>query len=156
MVEFDEAPSTPEQDRDSVVKTLGLDAILAPEDIGFVRLRLGFQRSWNDSDGSDFRYGSMGGYAGVNLSLPGLFNVDTVYSRTRVDYTEENSLAFNGVILGAFPRHDFVDRWNVRITRGIVRGVTGFGEYTYTDNESNIGAFSYHQNIWKIGALARF
>lgn len=144
-------------DRDANVRTIGVTAFM-PIPSTSVRAEIGAASSNTYSDGSD--YDSTSVQVSARLSAPLVLGIhgEILFSTTRTDYKNLNSLAPNAALTAgfAFKRDDTTRVLALKLRRHIWENIEGFFQYQRTRNGSNIATFDYRQTIAQIGATARF
>lgn len=114
--------------------------------------RVGYYHLWNSTRGSDFDFESDGAIFGLAHPIGNKgANIFGFYSHTWDDYDNLNSLA--GF---AFARSDESDRFTLQVSAPIQKQISVYGRYERTEFDSNVGAFTFDQEIVSGGFVAGF
>ena len=115
------------------------------------RGRVGYAHTWNRSDSPDFAFGA--DTFSVALAHPLAYQVtgQIAYSYTRSRFDNPNSLSASGEARG-----DDTHVFALQLARPINKTLSVFVQYAGTRSHSNIGFYSFDQNVTSIGIAARF
>lgn len=144
-------------DRDSTLSVVGARAVVDVPDTSLT-VSVGAARLHNNADGTDHSYRGTQFSAGARLVLFDAYTVTGEVAKTEYNYTNAHSLAPNPAN-GAgffFARRDDITTVNLRVSREVMNGVDAFAKFDYTRVQSNLQLFTYNQNVFGAGVLARF
>ena len=144
-------------DRDSTLTSVGGQAVIAIPDTG-ISVSVGAARLHNNADGTDHGYRGNRFSVGTRLTLFDNYLFTGEVAKTSYNYTSPHSLAPN-TATGAgftFARKDDVTSVNLRVSRPVNDRVSVFAKFDYTHAQSNLLLFSYSQNVFGAGVIARF
>jgi TolA-binding protein len=136
--EFEDAPATPELERDGTSHTVGiLQGINLPSifrDAGPANLEVGLRYERQLADGSDFDAHFYSGGATLYTPLPWWkLRADVGLNLEYDDYDNGNSLDAD-----LDTRRDFEINFVAGLSRQITKDIAVRMDYTYTDNDSNV------------------
>ena len=144
-------------DRDSTLSVVGARAVVDVPDTGLV-VSVGAARLHNNADGTDHSYRGNQYSVGARMTLFDAYTVTGEVAKTHYNYTSAHSLAPNPAN-GAgffFARRDEITTVNLRVSRPVMDGVDVFAKFDYTRAQSNLLLFTYSQNVFGAGVIARF
>lgn len=144
-------------DRDSVLSVVGARAVVDVPDTSLTAT-VGAARLHNNADGTDHSYRGTQFSVGLRAVLFDAYTVSGVVAKSEYNYTNAHSLAPNPAT-GAgffFARRDQITTVNLRVSREVIEGVDVFAKFDYTRANSNLILFTYNQNVFGGGVIARF
>lgn len=144
-------------DRDGTLSVVGARAVVAVPDTDLT-VSVGAARLHNNADGTDHSYRGNQFSVGARLKLFDAYTVNGEVAKTYYNYTSAHSLAPDPAT-GAgffFARRDNITTVNLRVSRLVTEGVDVFAKFDYTRAQSNLLLFSYFQNVFGAGVIARF
>lgn len=110
--------------------------------------RIGATRSGYHTEGDDFDSKGTDYWAGTALPLGWDLTLDLSYTRLRERFDHANSRAE----IAGTRRRDTGDVYDIQLSMPLGQeGVKGYVRYGATNNDSNVGAYSYNQYVASIG-----
>lgn len=143
--------------RDSTLTTLGGRMVVDVPGTD-ISVALAYARLRNNADGTDHSYDANRFTVGAQAKVFKHYTLSGQVIRTKYDYSSPHSLAPNP-INGAgfqFSRDDDSTTINLRVSRPITDRVSGFLKFDHNSSKSNLPLFTYSQNIFGAGLIARF
>lgn len=137
-------------DRTGNAHSLGFGFSL-PSLPGGLRARLGYNHTWNRTDGSDYDFQSNSILVGLNLPLPWQTTLDTSYTRIFERYDNLNSLS--GFTLR---RRDDVDIVRVQFVKSLTPHWFVRLAYDFVRDDTNLRIFNYHRHVGTAGVIFRY
>lgn len=144
-------------DRDATLTSAGMRATVAVPDTTLT-VSAGVARLHNNADGTDHGYQGNQFSVGARMTLFDDYTVTGEFAKTDFNYTSPHSLAPNPAN-GAgffFARRDDITTVNLQVSRPVADGVDVFAKFDYTRAHSNLLLFTYNQNVFGVGVVARF
>lgn len=143
--------------RDSTLTTLGGRMVVDVPGTD-ISVSVAYARLHNNADGTDHSYRANQFTVGAQAKVFKDYTLSGQVTRTNYDYSSPHSLAPNPAN-GAgfqFSRDDDSTTINLRVSRPITDRVSGFLKFDYNNSKSNLPLFTYSQNIFGAGLIARF
>lgn len=144
-------------DRDGTLTSAGVRATVAVPDTTLA-VSVGAARLHNNADGTDHSYRGTQFSVGARAVLFDAYTIAGEVAKTHYNYTSAHSLAPNPVN-GAgffFARRDDITTVNLQVSRPVADGIDVFAKFDYTRAQSNLLLFTYNQNVFGVGVVARF
>lgn len=113
----------------------------------------------NNSEGSDFDYSALQAHVSLATSWPWQITSLAQVKFTGYHYDHRNSMAPTSppsAVAFGHAREDFAVQTLAKVSRPIWGAVDGYAQYQFTDNNSNIAVYNFHQHDVRVGVVARF
>lgn len=144
-------------DRDSLLHTLGFRHSIRKMSRLDIDTTIGYYYSGNDADGADYDYDANTFLLSMSRDFPWKIRVGFNFTHALTRYDNPTSLSGAGF---GYKRRDKMNNVSVGISRPVKvfdkTDVTVFGQFNYTDNDSNVPEFKYFQHSFNFGVSKRF
>lgn len=144
-------------DRDGTLTAVGVRAVVDVPDTSLT-ISVGAARLHNNADGTDHSYRGTQFSVGARATVFDVYTVTGEVTKTEYNYTSAHSLAPNPAtgVGFFFARRDDITGVNLRVSRPVMEGIDVFAKFDYTRAQSNLLLFTYSQNVFGAGVIARF